>query len=79
MSDGAGMVQGAAQRHEQLDSKMFGKGGWRESFKIASLMPHRGSGLKTKDRHPDIQPHRPIREPLWVKRDYTLTWALLLL
>ena len=42
------VVQGAAQRREQLESKKFGNGGFRGSSKINGLLPRGGAGLKTK-------------------------------
>ena len=39
------VVQGAAQRSEQLASKMFDSGGFRETT-IRDLMPRGGAGLK---------------------------------
>ena len=48
-STGAGggdIVQGAAQRRDQLVSKMFSQGGFRPTAKITGLLPHGGSGLK---------------------------------
>ena len=46
---GAGVVvQGAAQRREQLESKKFGNGGFRGASLINALLPRGGAGLKTK-------------------------------
>ena len=50
-STGAGggdIVQGAAQRRDQLVSKMFSQGGFRPTAKITGLLPHGGSGLKSE-------------------------------
>ena len=49
-SGGAGgdVVQGAAQRRDQLASKMFSNGGFRETAQITGLMPQGSGGLKTK-------------------------------
>ena len=48
-SGGAGgeVVQGAAQRRDQLAAKMFSNGGFRSSRKIVPLLPLGGAGLKT--------------------------------
>ena len=46
---GAGVgVVGARHRAEQLDSKMFINGGYRDSHKIIRLQPRGAAGLKTK-------------------------------
>ena len=45
---GGVVVQGAAQRSEQLASKMFDSGGFRETATIRDLMPRGGAGLKNK-------------------------------
>ena len=42
------VVQGAAQRRDQLVAKMFSQGGFREAAKISDLLPHGSAGLKTK-------------------------------
>ena len=42
------MVQGAAQRSQQLQSKIFGHGGHRPTSTIAGMMPRGGAGLKQK-------------------------------
>ena len=44
---GNAVVQGAAQRREQLESKMFLNGGCRSSGTVAGLLPYGGAGLKT--------------------------------
>ena len=46
---GAGVVvAGAKQRAEQLDSKKFVHGGFRDSHKVTGLQPRGGAGLKAK-------------------------------
>ena len=42
------VVQGAAQRRDQLESKAFNKVGFRETAKISGLLPLGAEGLKTK-------------------------------
>ena len=42
------MVSGAVQRAEQLSSKLFANGGFRDSAKIVPLLPSGGAGLKAK-------------------------------
>ena len=42
------VVHGAVHRAEQLESKMFAHGGFRNSQKIIGLQPRGGAGLKTK-------------------------------
>ena len=42
------VVAGAKRRAEQLDSKKFAHGGFRESFKVTRLQPRGGAGLKAK-------------------------------
>lgn len=48
LGSGGVMVQGAAQRGAQLESKKFGSGGFRGSSKINKLLPRGGAGLKMK-------------------------------
>ena len=45
---GGAVVSGAVQRSEQLSSKFFANGGFRESAKIVKLLPRGGAGLKAK-------------------------------
>ena len=40
------VVAGAKQRAEQLDSKKFVLGGFRDSHKVTGLQPRGGAGLK---------------------------------
>ena len=42
------VVAGAKQRAEQLDSKKFVLGGFRDSHKVTGLQPRGGAGLKAK-------------------------------
>ena len=42
------VVAGAKQRAEQLDSKKFVHGGFRDSHKVTGLQPRGGAGLKAK-------------------------------
>ena len=42
------VVAGAKQRAEQLDSKKFVNGGFRNSLKVTGLQPRGGAGLKAK-------------------------------
>jgi len=42
------VVHGAVQRAEQLDSKMFTHGGFRDSHRIIGLQPKGSASLKTK-------------------------------
>ena len=47
--DGGGVVVvGAKKRAEQLDSKLFVHGGYRNSNRITRLQPRGSAGLKTK-------------------------------
>ena len=48
-ADSAGaVVAGAKRRAEQLDSKKFVHGGFRDSLKVTRLQPRGGAGLKSK-------------------------------
>ena len=46
--EGGAVVSGAAQRAEQLSSKLFANGGFRDSAKIVKLLPRGGAGLQVK-------------------------------
>ena len=46
--EGGAVVSGAAQRAEQLSSKLFANGGFRDSAKIFKLLPRGGAGLQAK-------------------------------
>ena len=47
-AEGGVVVSGAAQRAEQLSSKLFANGGFRDSAKIFKLLPRGGAGLQAK-------------------------------
>ena len=47
-AEGGAVVSGAAQRAEQLSSKLFANGGFRDSAKIFKLLPRGGAGLQAK-------------------------------
>ena len=48
LAEGGAVVSGAVQRSEQISSKLFENGGFRDSAKIVPLMPRGGAGLKSK-------------------------------
>ena len=47
-AEGGAVVSGAAQRAEQLSSKLFANGGFRDSAKIVKLLPRGGAGLQER-------------------------------
>ena len=45
---GGAVVSGAVQRSEEISSKLFENGGFRDSANIVKLLPRGGAGLKAK-------------------------------
>ena len=50
-SIGGVVVQGTVQRREQLSSKAFCNGGFRETAKITGLLPHGGGAGARSEAH----------------------------
>ena len=67
---GGAVVSGAVQRSEEISSKLFENGGFRDSANIVKLLPRGGAGLKAK------VPKRYAPLPEWSKAIFSrLEWG----